>query len=114
MAAVLRRRWTLLLCLAACRTEPVPAPGPAPGPQVVRAVHGSLLIAESGPDTGIGITARLAQREVVCERRDREAAPIGYIVFERRGDRMAYGVYGLGLAKNPMGSGRPLDGDPIA
>jgi len=79
----------------------------------LRSVHGSLLISESGPDTGIGITVELAGREVVCRNADRDAAPIGWILFERRGNAMAYGVYGLGLAKNPMGAGRPLDGDTI-
>lgn len=81
---------------------------------VRRSVQGSLLIAESGADTGVGITAGLAGREVVCRNADQDAAPIGFIVFERRDDAMAYGVYGLGLAKNPMGAGRPLDGGAIA
>ena len=77
-------------------------------------MQGSLLIAETGPDTGIGITVELRGGEIVCRNADRDAAPIGFILFERRGDAMAYGVYALGLAKNPMGAGRPLDGDPIA
>lgn len=80
----------------------------------LKSVHGSLLISESGPDTGVGITAELVGREVVCRNAFRGAAPIGWILFERRGDASAYGVYGLGLGKNPMGAGRPLDGDTIA
>lgn len=81
---------------------------------VHRTVEGSLLIAESGPDTGIGITAELVGREVVCRNSDEHVAPIGFVIFERRDMVMAYGVYGLGLAKNPMGANRPLDGEPIA
>lgn len=84
----------------------------AAAPAFRRTLQGSLLIVESGPDTGIGITAELRGREIVC-RRVPDADPIGFIVFERRGDEVAYGVYGLGLAKNPMGAGRPLDGDAI-
>ena len=99
------RTIALLATLTACAADRA---------AVHRTVDGSLLIAESGPDTGIGITAELDGREVVCRNSDRDAAPIGFILFERRDMAMAYGVYGLGLAKNPMGANRPLDGAPIA
>jgi hypothetical protein len=95
----------LLATLTACATDRA---------VVHRTVEGSLLIAESGPDTGIGITAELVGSEVVCRTADKDAAPIGFILFERRGMAMAYGVYALGLAKNPMCVNRPLDGAPIA
>lgn len=81
---------------------------------VHRTVEGSLLIAESGPDTGIGITAELVGCEVVCRNADEDAAPIRFLVFERRDMAMAYGVYALGLAKNPIVVHRPLDGAPFA
>lgn len=101
------RAAVLAVLPAACATDIAAAPA------FRRTVHGPLLVVESGPDTGMGITAELRGREVAC-RRVPDADPIGFIVFERRGDEMAYGVYGLGLAKNPMGADRPLGGDPIA
>ncbi|HEX9794068.1 MAG TPA: hypothetical protein VGC54_08805 [Planctomycetota bacterium] len=54
-----------------------------------------------------GTDGRIAHRRA-------DGPPIRFLVFEREGDRAAYGVYGLGGAKNDLPVVRPLSGDAIA
>jgi hypothetical protein len=86
----------------------------APTPSAARtSVAGGLLVVETGADTGVGITAALHDDTVVCENSDPDAPPIGWLLYEREEERRDYGVYGLGLAKNPMHAPRPLTGQGI-
>lgn len=118
--------WRTLATLAACSVI-VACGGPRPSaageasedprsasrPALRATVDGALLVVESGGDTGVGITAERRDGTVCCETQDRDAPPIGWIVYEREGERRGYGVYGLGLAKNPMQVPLPLAGDSI-
>ncbi|MCA8976897.1 MAG: hypothetical protein KDC98_19395 [Planctomycetes bacterium] len=106
-----------LLALPGCAT---PHDRSEPSAPLLRVLPGPVLVATHAavngrctPGEDIVVTVTASEQPIVCSR-TREAPPIAFLVFERRAERMAYGVYGLGLAKNPIGVCRPLTGDPIA
>lgn len=70
-----------------------------------------LTVAQFRPATS-AVQAWIEGDSIICHRTI-DGDPIQFVTFEREGPKTAYGVYGLGLAKNPMMVPRPLHGQPI-
>ncbi len=124
-----------MLLLVGCAGSATEAPieEESAAPSVVAERCGALLVlrAELGPDdvlrapasapnanaerldtAALPLAVRRAGEGIAC-RRHEDGPSIHYLVFERTGAASAYGVYGLGGAKNDLPLSTPLSGDPI-
>lgn len=67
---------------------------------------------ESWVPVRLPVEVVLGEGELTCTRFD-DGPTIRYLTFERAGERMSYGVYGLKGYKNGILVTRPLSGEPV-